>query len=1117
MKPIKLIISAFGPYADTCPAIDFTQFEDSGLFLISGETGAGKTTIFDAISFALFGQTSGEFRDSRHLRSEYASPETESYVEFFFSHRGNTYRIRRTPSYVRSKQRGTGTVEVKESAVLQRDGETPLEGLTKVNAAVQELLNVDFRQFKQVAMIAQGEFWQLLNASTEDRTKILRNIFLTDGYQNLAFSLKHEMDESYGQMEDRRKSIVQYFQGAEASSEHDEEELSGLKAQTASVKTLWNVKQMTELLERIISSDRQREETLEEEKKESEKKLRTIQADIAKAESVRALFDDVRRYEKEVEALQKQKGEMDVFRQDTKKSEYAVRTVHPLYEKAVECRDRVGGLEAETEEMKQALQSASSRADASAAAYQAWKKREPDIEKYTRQMGSILSDRERYLRREKARKDGEMHKKTVSEAGQKLSACMEKLQESQKKLQELESLQETLKDSPERMAESRLKAEKLSMLYSDADGLLHRADELAESAGYAGELQRMSAEAIGRFEKAGQERSDCEKLLDLSRAGLLARTLREGMPCPVCGSTSHPHPARPADGEVSEEKLKSLKKTEEQARSQKEDLLKKTAGALAALLSGMKNFEADAAEFARNAEGALPDSPACTDAASRMADLCAGRRMPAEVSAERGVPGVRQTSGCSADGKDTPADSPQDADPACVSETLSKMKDVLGTLRLMAEDSLAQARSALKAQRDRASRLEHISTEIDSYRKTSIPELQKQIDERRNELERAKADLVQDETELRTLSALPYESWKEAQETAARIRRNIDGIRGRIDETQKELNAARESMTRADAGLTAHLKKLMEERKNLDAAERACSEKRKTAFETEEIFLRFDIGEEEIEKRKAKTDRYDSDVREKTQLLLESRKKTEGKQEPDILQYREAEAAARTAYQSALDRLAGVSSRIARNEETQKLIRSRADEYETWSRTYQMDRRLYELVSGTIAGSDRPKITLEQYIQTSGFDAILAAANRRLSPMSDGQFELYRKTSPAGRRSREVLDLEVLDNFTGQRRPVGNLSGGESFKASLSLALGLSDTISQNLGGIQMDALFVDEGFGTLDRKSIEETMDILLNLSGKGKLVGIISHRQELIDTIPRQIRVTKTKNGSTFETVAD
>ena len=226
--------------------------------------------------------------------------------------------------------------------------------------------------------------------------------------------------------------------------------------------------------------------------------------------------------------------------------------------------------------------------------------------------------------------------------------------------------------------------------------------------------------------------------------------------------------------------------------------------------------------------------------------------------------------------------------------------------------------------------------------------------------------------------------------------------------------------------------------------------------------------------------------------------------------------------------IAGIQEEIARQEAKVNLLRQQKNELgyrlqnnqdryrniselkpklEQYRKDHAICQRLYNLVKGM---TGKGKITLEQYIQAAGFDAIIAAANRRLYPMSEGQYELFRQEDSLGKRSNTFLDLEVLDNFTGHRRPVSSLSGGESFKASLSLALGLSDTVSSNLGGIQMDALFVDEGFGTLDRKSIESAMDILINLSGKNKLVGIISHREELMENIPQQIRIKKGRNGS-------
>lgn len=209
MKPVKLIVSAFGPYADTMPEIEFDRFEDKGLFLISGDTGAGKTTLFDAISFALYGTSSGTYRDTKNLRSEYAKDGTESFVDFYFTHQGADYHIKRYPAYERKKQRGQGVVLEKEKAILYCGNNTPIEGIQQVNSAVKELLNIDDRQFKQIAMIAQGEFWSLLNAKTEQRTEILRTIFQTSGYKSIEYKLKDRLDRSYKERTGNEMSIIQ--------------------------------------------------------------------------------------------------------------------------------------------------------------------------------------------------------------------------------------------------------------------------------------------------------------------------------------------------------------------------------------------------------------------------------------------------------------------------------------------------------------------------------------------------------------------------------------------------------------------------------------------------------------------------------------------------------------------------------------------------------------------------------------------------------------------------------------------------------------------------------------------------------------------------------------------
>ena len=219
MKPEKLIISAIGPYAGQLPDIEFTAFEDKGLFLISGDTGAGKTTIFDAICFALFGTTSGTYRNTKNLRSEYASENTPSFVDFYFSHQGKNYHVWRQPSFERQKQRGTGVITEKEKAVLYEDGRPPIEGLQQVNNAVKDLLHIDDKQFKQIAMIAQGEFWELLNAKTDQRTEILRTIFMTDGYKNIEYKLKDRRDAALRIKQKDEQSMLQHFDDVAADEE----------------------------------------------------------------------------------------------------------------------------------------------------------------------------------------------------------------------------------------------------------------------------------------------------------------------------------------------------------------------------------------------------------------------------------------------------------------------------------------------------------------------------------------------------------------------------------------------------------------------------------------------------------------------------------------------------------------------------------------------------------------------------------------------------------------------------------------------------------------------------------------------------------------------------------
>ena len=332
MKPLKLIISAFGPYADTMPEINFEQFDEKGLFLISGDTGAGKTTIFDAICFALYGTTSGTYRDTKGLRSEYAKESAESYVDFYFSHQGSRYHVWRQPSYERKKQRGTGVITEKEKAVLYEEGKAPIEGLSQVNLAVKELLHIDEKQFKQIAMIAQGEFWDLLNAKTEQRTEILRTIFLTNGYKNIEFKLKDRMDAAYRVKTKAEASIVQYFQDVSTDTEDERrEELTALKDRAKQSGSAWNLEEMLDLLEELLKADKKKLKTAKAELKKSENELHGNRDLLAIAQANNQYIARLEALQEEQKNLEERKSEIERSVALLSRQKAATREVYPAY------------------------------------------------------------------------------------------------------------------------------------------------------------------------------------------------------------------------------------------------------------------------------------------------------------------------------------------------------------------------------------------------------------------------------------------------------------------------------------------------------------------------------------------------------------------------------------------------------------------------------------------------------------------------------------------------------------------------------------------------------------------------------------------------------------------
>jgi len=1058
MKPIKLIMSAFGPYAGEMPAIEFSRFEDKGLFLISGDTGAGKTTIFDAICFALYGETSGKFRDTKNLRSEYAKESTETYVDFYFTHQGRDYHIWRRPEYERKKQRGTGVTTVKENAVFYSGDSTPIEGKTQVNNAVKELLHIDENQFKQIAMIAQGEFWALLNAKTDDRTKILRTIFETSGYNNIEYRLKDRMDASYKLKAKTEDSIVQYF--ADVSVDADDElaeSLSDLQARAKRTGSAWNLAELIDVLKAVIEADRERLESADSELKAVEKEYDRSKEALATAETNNAFIRKLETLKAKEEELKEKKNEIDEKEALLTRQKLAAREVNPVYLSWKEKESSVNGIESQIEKKKEDVKTASDKADEARETLANAKKEQPEADMLQKLIDKIEEEEKKYQQRDELA--GEI-KKLVIDAGR--FADEEKaLEEREKALKdEIGKLKDTvkaLKDTPEKLTEIRSQGEKYQDLLESIDAVIEtKVPEREIKKKDLEKKQKAYKDAFDAYGKATKERIEAEKILDDCRAGILAEGLEEGQKCPVCGSVHHPELAKIPGEAISEETFKELKDKEDTLQTKKSNANTAAATAKTALSEYEDRLRAD------------------------ILDCLEDKLLGIEDAGEE------------------------------LDDLIKEIKDAQGIVKDKIKEN-TRRQNALEKDSKTLTKAEKDLEDAQGRKTETLARDKEEFSKRKQDTEKAKGEK---EAVLKTLAKLSFDSWEIAESERDKARTKKKSILDQIERSDEESKKAENTLASETSALEMLEKSLAKEKKEAEERKQKLEAAvKKNQFESVDEMLKFVLSEDEIAEAEGEISDYKQEVTTNKKQLEDAEKDARGRKLIDVEQLKKKCDSQNEEVARKREVSNSIKNRLNGNEDKLEKISSQESELEKARKENGICTRLYNLVKGTTGNG---KITLEQYIQAAGFDGIIAAANRRLLPMSDGQYELYRQEDSLGKRSNTFLDLEVLDNTTGHRRPVGNLSGGESFKASLSLALGLSDTVSRNLGGIQMDALFVDEGFGTLDRKSIENAMDILINLSGTSKLVGIISHREELMENVPQQIRVKKTKDGSrlTIET---
>lgn len=1079
MKPTKLVMQAFGAYAEQTE-IDFTQFEEKGLFLICGDTGAGKTTIFDAISYALYGEASGSYRDTKNLKSEYVDKKVESFVDFYFTHQGKDYHVCRKPSFKYTNRNGKPDEQAEKVIFYQPDG-TTLEGAKNIDGtkekpgAIPQLLNMDAGQFMQVAMIAQGEFWKLLNAKTNERTEILRTIFQTDAYKKLELKLKNRMDVSFAARKEKEQSISQSFREVKVEPAEISEGISGIltedlaedsEEQPRSVvqricdlqeklqdsKAVWNIEEMLTLLQAIIGEDTEKAKQKETVLAQAEEELQKLQGTLVSAKDNNAILERYARTKEEREVLESQKGLFEERRIQLDRTKQATYTVKPEY-------DAWSAKEHEWERTKQLItdgaqtladcQTRAGMADAKVKETEALR---PEAEQCQKIVDKVREEEPRYKEREMLQHELGQIQLQLAAQEQQEEALVTAEQMLQKRIGELQEQQAVWKEEPQQLAQAQAEHDKLLDSQKKTEFIAknlipawrRKQQELEEA-------QREYRENQDAYESAKEAFTHADRLYRANLVGILASDLAEGEPCPVCGATHHEKLATLVEASVTEEQCKELKAVEE------------------------KKLDAF--------------NQATASASSLRADVqVKGQQIKEEI---RGYMTPEFIGGV---------------------EALEELIVSFERQREKLVDTVAQSRERLDTLQQNCEKLREVEAMLARAQGTEMARLAEQRKSLVEERQSLIAKQAASQATLAALQTLSYPDWEAAMQAGNHALARVKEIQTALDTAAKEKKSADEAVARVQASIATQKQALEQQKSDAQMLKQRLNEKLTACqFVSVEEMQAQVATDAEIHAEEAKLADYDKKVTEVAARLsqLEQEQDARHRTLVDLEQLQQEHTSKRVQVETLRTALQAITFRIQNNCEKQQNIRAQQVAYEKAKKENDTSYRLYTLVSGQTRNG---KITFEQYIQAAGFDSILQAANRHLLPMSDNQFQLYRQTNAVGKQTNTFLDLEVLDISTGKRRPVGNLSGGESFKASLSLALGLSDTIAENRGGIQMDALFVDEGFGTLDSKSLEETKDALLSMSGENKLVGIISHRDELMD-IPQKLRVTKGRGGSQIQ----
>ena len=924
MKPLKLTMSAFGSYAGK-NVIDFTG-QQQGIFLITGDTGAGKTTIFDAITYALYNQTSGGERNGNMMRSQYARPETETYVELEFLYRGQTYRVRRNPDYKITKTLKNGKIreqKVPHSVELTLpDGTVFPEKKNATDAKIIEILGLTADQFSQIVMIAQGDFLKLLYTKSDERKMIFSKLFRTDIYWKIQENLRRKSMEMDERIQENDRAFEQEKSRIIPLPESEELPLDEL------------VERLRERLKDALKEQNLRRANVEE-----------LNKKITKYEEINKLFrslEKIRQTGKELEARQAESKERRQQIENARKADKVLVAEQQNLRQQQEVEQSAQAIAKMTEtlandqEMFESLKTQLQESEAKQ------KREAADIQK---KMLALEQSFPSYEALQNARSEEQQAKKVWEDLGKTSEESFHKKEAGIAALKEQQKQQEQVVEQTKKNWEQT---------------------------------------SLGASESAKHYEHMYEAFLK-EQAGILAENLSAGCPCPVCGSTVHPDPAKLSDHAVTELEVEQAKKTRA-AAEEKRDL------AYAA-------FEAEKTEKQKLAQAVEKE-----------------------------------------------------------------------------EADFVLAQTIAKQQRKEAEQ---------NY--VSLQKIAEQIREK-----------------------LVYPSLAEAKKQYAAMQKALAAAEQEIERKRQKVSELAEAMN------TLKGQKLAEEENQKTAKKLAAKTEKeyaklleKSGFVSEETYHLAILPERSRSKLEREEKEYESQClrQQSEQKLLE--KQVSGKTYTDTTELNEQLKAEKQALKEAEKTYMELHTAYENDRAVLQNCAVYLEKGKKMESEDQVIKSLSKTANGRLSGS--AKIDFETYIQRQYFKQIIHEANKRLLTMSNHQFILkLKEEANTGRKTNEGLDLSVYSLVTDSERDVKTLSGGESFLAALAMALGLSDIVERSAGAIHPDMMFIDEGFGSLDAQSRQQAIEVLGELAGDSRMVGIISHVTELKEQIDRKLVVNRTDNGS-------